>query len=423
MSSSILIVDDLVSIHEMLEAVVAPTGLSTVFATDGEQALAKYKKQKFDLVLADVDMKPMDGITLLKQLKVLDPASVVIIMTAYASTESAIQALKFGAFDYLQKPFKVDELIKTLKRALDYRQFSQEQEANAASAPAVAAAVATGDIESQIIGQSAATQRLVQQLKKLVSAKTPVLLQGETGTGKRQIAELLHNASNPSAPFVRVDCTHSGDPDFRDNLIGDKNAGGAKVQEAKGGTLFLDNLPSLPLDLQQALVGVLKSIGGNTRLICSSTVDLEAQVDEGAFDDELFYRVASLPVALPPLRERAEDIPALVKDIIHRTANPTFPSNQIEFTDDALQALAAHYWPGNISELNQVISKIVATTETRVISSRQLPMRLREMTDWPSLADYLAGQEKEYISTVLNACKDDKALALKILKCDASKLG
>lgn len=404
----------------MLEAVVAPTGLTTVFATDGEQALAKYKKQKFDLVLADVDMKPMDGITLLKQLKVLDPTSVVIIMTAYASTESAIQALKFGAFDYLQKPFKVDELIKTLKRALDYRQYSQEQEST--STPAAAPTLAAGDVESQIIGNSPATQRLVQQLKKLVTAKSPVLLQGEVGTGKRQIAELLHNASNPTAPFVRVDCTHSGDADFREQLIGDKNSGGPKVEEAKGGTLFLDNLPSLPLEMQQALVGVLKAVSGNVRLICSSTVDLEAQVDEGNFDDELFYRVASLPVALPPLRERAEDIPALVKDIILRTANPTFPSSQIEFTDDALHALGAHYWPGNISELNQVISKIVATTETRVISSRQLPMRLREMTDWPSLADYLAGQEKEYISTVLNACKDDKALALKILKCDPAKL-
>ena len=405
----------------MLEAVVAPTGLDTVFATDGEQALAKYKKQKFDLVLADVDMKPMDGITLLKQLKVLDPASVVIIMTAYASTESAIQALKFGAFDYLQKPFKVDELIKTLKRALDYRQFSQEQETSASS-PAVAPAMPVGDIETQIIGTSAATQRLVQQLKKLVSAKSAVLLQGEVGTGKRQIAELLHNTSNPTAPFVRVDCTHSDDPDFREQLIGEKNSGGTKVQEAQGGTLFLDNLPSLPLDLQQSLVGVLKAVSGNVRLICSSTVDLEAQVDEGTFDDELFYRVASLPVVLPPLRERAEDIPALVKDIVLRTANPSFPSNQIEFTDDALHTLGAHYWPGNISELNQIISKIVATTETRVISSRQLPMRLRELTDWPSLADYLAGQEKEYIATVLNACKDDKALALKILKCDPDKL-
>jgi two-component system, NtrC family, response regulator HydG len=419
--SSILIVDDLVSIHEMLEAVVAPTGLNTVFATDGEQALVKYKAQKFDLVLADVDMKPMDGITLLKQLKVVDPTSVVIIMTAYASTESAIQALKFGAFDYLQKPFKVDELIKTLKRALEYRQFSQEQDS--AGTPTIAPPTSAGDIESQIVGHSPATVRLVQQLKKLVSAKNAVLLQGEVGTGKRQVAELLHNCTNAGAPFVRVDCTHSNDSDFCDNLIGEKGGGGAWAEEAKGGTLFLDNIPSLPLDIQQKLVGVLKALSGSVRLICSSTVDLEAQIDEGNFDDELFYRVASLPVVLPPLRERVEDIPALVKDIVLRTANPSFASSQIEFTDDALHALAAHYWPGNISELNQVISKIVATSETRVISSRQLPMRLREMTDWASLADYLAGQEKEYISTVMNACKDDKALALKILKCDPSKLG
>jgi DNA-binding NtrC family response regulator len=152
-------------------------------------------------------------------------------------------------------------------------------------------------------------------------------------------------------------------------------------------------------------------------------VDLEAQVDEGKFDDELFYRVASLPVVLPALRDRTDDIPLLVKDITSRTVNPSFGSNQIEFTDDAFKTLSAHYWPGNLSELNQVISKIVATTDSRVITSRQLPMRLRELADWPSLADYLAGQEREYVSVVLNACKDDKTLAARILKCDAEKLG
>jgi DNA-binding NtrC family response regulator len=251
-----------------------------------------------------------------------------------------------------------------------------------------------------------------------------VLLQGEAGTGKRQVAEILHAASNPGgAPLVRVDCTHHDDAEFRENLVGEQKAGGKWVTEAKGGTLFLDNVPSLPLDLQKALVGVLKAAGQGFRLVCTSTVDLETQVDEGKFADELFYRVASLPVQLPALRDRTEDIPLLVKDIVQRTLNPTFGANQIEFTDDAMQTLAAHYWPGNLSELNQVISKIVSTTDTRVISSRQLPMRLRELADWPSLADYLAGQEKEYMSVVLNACKDDKALAAKILKCDPAKLG
>jgi two-component system, NtrC family, response regulator HydG len=416
--SSILIVDDLVSIHEMLEAVIHPTGLKTAFATDGDSALRKYRAEKFDLVLADVDMKPMDGLTLLKQIKAIDPASVVIIMTAYASTDNAIQALKFGAFDYLQKPFKIDELLKTLKRALEFRQF-REEEPTGAPAPVV---VAT-DIENQMIGTSPAIQRLIQQLKKLVGARTPVLFQGEAGTGKRPAAEILHNTSNPGgAPFVRVDCTRSGDPDFQENLIGAQGTGGPWITDAKGGTLFLDNMPSLPLDLQRLLVGVLKSAGQNFRLMASSTVDLEAAVDEGKFDDELFYRVASLPVLMPPLRDRSEDIPLLVRDIAQRTVNPSFSGSQVEFTDDAMQTLRAHYWPGNLSELNQVITRVVSTSDTRVISSRQLPMRLRELADWPNLADYLAGQEKEYISTVLNACKDDKSLALRILKCDPAKL-
>src|ERR1043166_6907411 len=147
---SVLIVDDLVSIHEMLEAVIQPTGFTTSFATDGEKGLTRYKGEKFDLVLADIDMKPMDGITLLKQLKLFDPNAVVIIMTAYASTESAIQALKLGSFDYLQKPFRVDELIATLKRGLEYKQFSAERN----SAPPFSAAKSI-DLESRLIGSSA----------------------------------------------------------------------------------------------------------------------------------------------------------------------------------------------------------------------------------------------------------------------------
>src|SRR5471032_1819419 len=171
--SSVLIVDDLLSIHEMLEAVIQPTGFSTSFATDGEKALVRYKAEKFDMILADIDMKPMDGITLLKQVKLYDPNAVVVIMTAYASTESAIQALKFGAFDYLQKPFRVDELISALKRGLELRQFQAEGERSP-----VPAARAT-DLASRLVGGSAAMVRLAAQVKKLMAVRTPVLLQGE----------------------------------------------------------------------------------------------------------------------------------------------------------------------------------------------------------------------------------------------------
>src|SRR3954469_6253373 len=154
--ASILIADDLLSVHEMLAAVIHPTGHKTAFATDGEKALARYKAEKFDLVLCDIDMKPMDGITLLKQLKQYDPGAVVIIMTAYASTESAIQALKFGAFDYLQKPFKVDELMQALKRSLEFRASMAEREA-LGGMPAVKA----GDFEARLVGESQKIKRLI----------------------------------------------------------------------------------------------------------------------------------------------------------------------------------------------------------------------------------------------------------------------
>lgn len=195
---SVLIVDDLLSIHEMLEAVIQPTGFHTTFTTDGEKALAKYKAEKFDLVLADVDMKPMDGITLLRQLKQYDSNCVVIIMTAYASTESAIQALKYGAFDYLQKPFRVDELIATLRRGIEFKNFQAER---AAGEPV---SVSPDDLEGRIIGESAAIQKLLKKVQKLIAARNPVLLIGEHGTGKSLIAEILHSGSNPEIGRAHV---------------------------------------------------------------------------------------------------------------------------------------------------------------------------------------------------------------------------
>jgi DNA-binding NtrC family response regulator len=416
---SVLIVDDLVSIHEMLEAVIQPTGFATSFATDGEKALVRYKAEKYDLVLADIDMKPMDGITLLKQLKLYDPNAVVIIMTAYASTESAVQALKFGAFDYLQKPFRVDELIATLKRGIEFRKFQQER-AVVGLAPGAKAA----DFESRLIGKSAKIAKLIQQVKKLATVRTPVLLLGENGTGKSAVAEILHAASGaPETAFVRIDCSLSSEANFREGLLGQNGEGGAWVKQAKGGTLFLQHLQCLSEPVQKELVSVLRNTAHGFRLVCTTREDLEKLVDEGKFHDELFYRVASLPVQMPPLRERPEDIPLLVKRYASQAANPLFDANQIEFTDDAMALMTAYHWPGNLTELYQVVSKIAATTETRVITSQQLPLRLRELKHWPTLSEYLAGQEKQYIDMVLHACRNDKAAAAKVLGIDAAKLG
>jgi two-component system, NtrC family, response regulator HydG len=417
--SSVLIVDDLLSIHEMLEAVIQPTGFHTAFTTDGEKALVRYKEEKFDLVLADIDMKPMDGITLLRNLKQYDPSVVVVIMTAYASTESAIQALKYGAFDYLQKPFRVTELIETLKRGMEFKKFQSER-----AMTGLAPSSNKFDIEQRIIGKSPAVLKLVQQVKKLATVQTPVLLQGENGTGKTAVAEVLHAALGAEEnKLVRIDCSLSSEANFHEGLLGENGAGGTWVQQAKGGTLFLQHLQCLPTDVQEALVSVLRNTAHGFRLICTSAVDLEQLVDEGGFNDELFYRVASFPVQMPPVRERPEDIPLLVKHYASKVANPHFDAKLVEFTEDGLALLTTYHWPGNLTELYQVISKIVSASETRIITSQQLPLRLREMKHWPSLAEFLAGQEKQYADMVLRACHGDKFQAAKVLGVDVSRIG
>ena len=275
---SVLIVDDLISIHEMLEAVIQPTGFSTAFATDGEKALTRYKAEKFDMVLADIDMKPMDGITLLKQLKQYDPNSVTIIMTAYASTESAVQALKFGAFDYLQKPFRVDELIATLKRGVEFR----ELQAQRAATPA-----GRGPQGRRHRGPPRRQERADEEADPAgeeagARCARPSSSSGENGTGKATVAEILHGVTGADqAQFVRIDCSLSSEQSFRDGLLGKNGEGGPWVREAKGGTLFLQHLQCLALPVQKELVSVLRNTAHGFRLVCTTTEDLEKMVDEG----------------------------------------------------------------------------------------------------------------------------------------------
>lgn len=415
--SSVLIVDDLLSIHEMLEAVIQPTGYLTSFATDGQAGLQRYKEEKFDLVLADIDMKPMDGITLLKQLKEYDPTAVVIIMTAYASTESAIQALKSGAFDYLQKPFRVDELISTLKRGFEFREFQTKR----VLAPTTT--IDVSDLETRIVGQNRKIVRLREQVKRLAGVRTPVLLQGEEGSGKDMIARILHASSlEEEGELVRIDCALSSEENFVRGLMGENGAGGEWVDRAVGGTLLLQHLESLPMPMQKELVSVLRNTAHRFRLICTTAVDLEEMTDEGRFHDELFYRVASLPISVPPLRERLSDLPELIKSLLVGATNPNFDVKLVEFTADAIQVLENYRWPGNVLELNQVVSRIAASTESRMVTAEQLPMKLKELGEWPNLESYMAAQRKHYVSTVLRACNDDRAKAAQILGVDVSAL-
>lgn len=408
---SVLIVDDLLSIHEMLDAVIQPTGFSTSFATNGEKALARYKAEKFDLVLADIDMKPMDGITLLKQLKAYDPSCVIIIMTAYASTESAVQALKYGAFDYLQKPFRVDELIATLKRGIQFRKAQSERVTETGGG-----AIKLTEIEARLLGSSPAMKKLIQQVRKLTTVKTPVLLHGEEGTGKATIAEILHaNSCSTDAPFVPIDCALSDEAALRAGLLGVGGEGGTWIEQSNGGTLYLEHLDQLPISVQKLFVSVLRNANNTFRLVCGTSEDLEELIDDGRFHDELFYRVASIPVQLPPLRERMEDVPTLIRYFISRATNPNFDATLVEFTPEAIAIMASYRWPGNLTELSQVVIHLASTCEVRQVSPSMLPQRIHEISLWPSLGEYLQGQEKKYTAMVLSACNGDKAKAAKIL--------
>lgn len=402
----------------MLAAVIQPTGYTMRFASDGEEALSKYKAEPSDVVLADISMQPMDGITLLQQLKHYDPACVVIMMTGYASTETAVKALKYGEFDYIQKPFKIDELLKTLRRAIEFHAKSRSKKAES-EAPAEGAI----DLSAYLIGSSRENQRLLRQVSRLAGTHSPLLIQGEKGTGKTLIAELVHKSPNGSdRPFILVDCSLSGEIDFRSGLIGESAEGGEWIERARGGALFLQHVHTLPLDFQHELVSVIKRNINETRIICSSDINLEAAVDKGTFDDELFYRIASLPIVLPPLRERMEDLPDLIAHFAKRSKNPAFEAAQIEFSPAAIARMERYAWPANLMELNQVVGSLVATTTERIIDVGQLPPHIGDDSGWPSLNEFLEAREKEYVQKVLRYTGGNKERAAGILGCDSARL-
>lgn len=365
---SLLIVEDDTSLSKMMATVLEAAGYTTLIASNGQEGLDQFKTYEFDVVVTDICMSRMDGLTLLRHLRAYDPAVVVVLITGYATMETAVEALRCGAFDYLAKPFKIHSLIDTLRRALEFKKFlaGRTQQSVAAEADAL-------NIESRIIGKGAAMTKLIAHVKKLTAQRTPVLLIGENGTGKRFIAKTLHLASGATeAAFVYVDCKYSSDERFREGLLGFEGHGGAWVRQAKGGTLFLENLECLSEPTQKELTSVLRNTSHGFRLICTTCEDIEKLVEEERFVAELFYRVGALSLHLPPLRERPEDIPFLIKDALTRAMNPLFDANMIEFTPEAMAALKAYHWPGNLTEFSQMILKLVATTETRLITLAQL---------------------------------------------------
>lgn len=404
---SILIVDDLESIHEMLDAVIQPIGYHTAFATDGEIALRKIREEHYDIVLTDINMKPMDGLALLEQIKEADPNAIVIMMSGYANVDNATRALKLGAFDFLTKPFKVDQLMASISRASSERKKRLE-----------AGSVKAGQNTILLAGDSEAARTLSDRIHRAAKLPTPLLVTGETGTQKASVVAMVHAKSPLSeGPIVTLDAKTADPEALVAELFDEEGKPGETVQAAQGGFVHIANIDRFPLDKQAALGNLIRDLKGETRIVCSSSRDLEQLIEAGKFEDALYFRIANNALPIPSLRDRSEDLPAMA---LAYFAQNNLPQSAIGEQASAL--LQAYRWPGNYDELQEILAAAATVADDQTIHEQDLPESLRDTSHWPNLEEFLAQQSQRYRSQVLQACQGDKAKAAQILACDPSDL-
>jgi len=404
---SILIVDDLASIHEMLEAVIQPIGYHTAFATDGEMALRKIREERFDIVLTDINMKPMDGLALLSQIRQADPNAIVIMMSGFANMQNATQALKLGAFDYLTKPFKVDELMSSIQRGAEERRKRLESGNDAA-----------GPEPLFFSGESEAVKAFSKQLERFAKISNPLLIVGESGCQKGEIAAYFHASGDQrSGPFFKVDARAVEAEELGALLFDSSGLPSQKVRELQGGTLYIANAHALPDALQAPLGDLARDLKGELRLVCSTSQNLESMVEKGVFADSLYFRISSSSISVPPLRDRAEDIPALARAFFARSHLP-FSS----LSDQALALLGGYRWPGNYGELQEVLAAAAELGSGQTIRESDLPDKLRDIGAWPDLQSHLATEAADYKQRVLRACQGDRAKAAETLSIPEEEL-
>ena len=385
----ILVVDDDISHCTILQALLRGWGYNVALANSGRQALEQVREQVFDLVLCDVRMAEMDGIATLKEIKALNPAIPVLIMTAYSSVETAVEALKTGALDYLIKPLDFDNLQATLEKALAHTHSID------AETPAVTAS------QFGMVGKSPAMQHLLSEIALVAPSEATVLIHGDSGTGKELVARAIHASSARSEkPLVTLNCAALNESLLESELFGhekgaftgaDKRREGRFV-EADGGTLFLDEICDISPMMQVRLLRVLQEreierLGGsrtipvNVRVIAATNRDLWQMVEDRQFRSDLFYRLNVFPLELPPLRDRPEDIPLLAKHFTQKMARHM--NRAIDaIPTEALRQLMSWDWPGNVRELENVIERAVLLTRG---NSLNLHLNVRQSRLLPTL--------------------------------------
>jgi two-component system response regulator AtoC len=396
---SILVVDDDPAMRHLLSVILADHGWEARAVASAQEALRELEAHEVDLVLTDVRMPGMDGLALLREILRLRPDLSVIVMSAYGAQDAAIAAMKAGAYDYVSKPFKRDEVVLVLRKAEERERLARE---NRRLRTELAGEYAVANL----VGVSEPMQEVLRQVRKVAPQKTTVLLQGESGTGKELVARALHEHSPRAAfPFVAVNCGAIPAELIESELFGHvrgafTDASRTKkglAEEADGGTLFLDEIGELPLPLQVKLLrflqdeevrplGDVRARKVDVRVVAATARDLRRAAAAGQFREDLLYRLDVIAIRLPPLRERGEDVALLAAHFLARYARlrPELPPPRL--SDEAREALAAHRWPGNVRELEHALERAVVLAEGPVIREEDLPDAVRAPARPPAAA-------------------------------------
>ena len=388
MQTKILVVDDELSMREFLSILLEREGYSTLLAENAESALQLLESEDFALVISDVNMPGLDGIRLLERIKKLTPETAVLLITAFSTAEQAVEAMKLGAYDYIAKPFKVEEIKVLVRNALEKRTLQKEN-------IRLKQEIQERYGFSGLIGKSKKMREVYTLIEKVSTSNTNVLVLGESGTGKELAAKAIHyNSPRKDKPFVPVNCGAIPENLMESELFGHKKGSftGAIAdrpglfEQAEGGTLFLDEIGEIPLQLQTKLLRVLqerefRKVGGtedkraDVRIVAASNRELEEQVNEGSFREDLFYRINVVQIRMPSLRERPEDIPLLVEHFHKKFVQSPHEGETI--TSGALKVLLSYSFPGNVRELENTIERCMVLGD-KTISVECLPPRLLE---------------------------------------------
>lgn len=440
MSTRILIADDESSIRDTIAEFLSSEGFETQTASDGNAALEIIKNGSVDILISDVRMPGMDGIELIKQVNSYASDTLVILMTAFASVETAIQALRSGAADYMLKPLDLDELYHRIAAILERRSLIRENKY-------MREVIDRSFNFSFIIGESPAMKTMYRMIDKVGPTKSTVLVTGPSGSGKELIARAVHQRSDRKhKPFVAINCGSIPEALFESELFGHKKGAftGAVSDHdghfvlANNGTLFLDEIGELPLSMQVKLlrvlqegevraVGAQKGTNVDVRIIAATNRNLEKEVEEGRFREDLFYRLNIIRINAPGLDERKEDIPLLARYFLERY-NKELSTSVKGISAEAMAMLMSHQWKGQVRELENVMERAVLLTDNDYIQPNDLPFEssVSAKTDIPtddsSLNNVVAAFEKQYIQHMLKKFEGNRTDTARALNIDPSTL-